>query len=267
MNSIIVCTDFSDAADNAMHYAANLARRIHADIVLLHVYMIPITLSETPVVVISGEELKKNADDGLERCKRELLADNSGLQIRTESRLGDVLDELEEMSKEVNPYAVVMGTHGASGIEKVIFGSTTASVMRHLKRPVIAVPVGYKFNDIKTIVLATDLKVKDHALGRMVEIIKGLNSTLYIIHVTNKDVEGKNFPDSLTQHLSFLNPGYDYIKNDDVSDGIQKYVDEKNADLLLIFQHEYTFWEKMFQKQHTADLLYNITIPVLSIHD
>jgi nucleotide-binding universal stress UspA family protein len=90
---------------------------------------------------------------------------------------------------------------------------------------------------------------------------------LYIIHVTNKDVDGGKFPDSLTQHLKFLNPVYEYIKNDDVSDGIQKYVDEKNADLLMIFQHEHTFWERMFQKQHTADLLYNITIPVLSIHD
>jgi nucleotide-binding universal stress UspA family protein len=267
MNSIIVCTDFSDAADTAMHYAANLAKRINAEIVLLHVYMIPITLSETPVVVISGEELKKNADEGLERCKRELLADNSGLQVRAESRLGDVLDELEEMSKEVNPYAVVMGTHGATGIEKVIFGSTTAKVMRDLNRPVIAVPVGYKFSDIRTIVLATDLKVKNNAIGRMVEIVKQLNSTFYVIHVTNKDVERKMFPDSLTQQLNLLNPGYDYIKNDDVSDGIQRYVDEKNADLLMIFQHEHTFWERMFQKQHTSELLYNIKIPVLSIHD
>ncbi len=267
MKSIIVCTDFSAAADKAMHYAANLAMQMQAEIILLHVYTIPITLSETPVIVISGEELRKNADDGLERCRLEILAEHQELRIRTESRLGDVFDELEELSKEVNPFAVVMGTHGASGIEKVIFGSTTFSIMRQLKHPVIAVPETYRFGDLKTILLATDLNIKEEALKRMLEVIKGFNGLLHVIHVSKTADPGKEFPASLKQHLNFLNPTYDHIKNDEVTDGILNYINEHNADMLIIFQHEHTFWERLFHKQHTPDLLYNIKIPVLSIHD
>ena len=72
MNIIVVPTDFSPSADNAMKYAAELAQTVNASLLLVHVYQIPVSMSDVPVLMISAEELKVNADKGLERV-RELL--------------------------------------------------------------------------------------------------------------------------------------------------------------------------------------------------
>ena len=95
MKTIIIPTDFSSAADNAMHYGAKLAQDLQAQILLLHVYMVPITMNDMPVLMVTAEELKGGADDGLMRCKSELEAAYPGLIVKTESRLGDVVDELK----------------------------------------------------------------------------------------------------------------------------------------------------------------------------
>ncbi|MFN2456771.1 MAG: universal stress protein [Chitinophagaceae bacterium] len=268
MNTILIPTDFSSAADNAMNYGARLAKRLQADILLLHVYMIPISLNETPVVVITGDELRKSADEGLERCRQELQSIYEGVQIKTTSRLGDVDDELEELCRETNPFGVVMGSHKLTGVEKVIFGSTTLSAMRHLKYPVIAVPESYKNGDIKTIVMATDLLNETTVPAEKIrDIVSSLDASLHIVHVYNNEVEKKEFPASLTDKINVLNPVYKYIQDDDVAQGVQAYIQQQNADLVIILQHEHTFWEKLFSKQHTQDLLNQLQIPVLSIHD
>jgi len=133
MKKIIVPTDFSPAALNAVNYAADLALAIHAEIHLLHIYQIPISVTETPLVFISVEELRDNAEKKLAKLKKDLEHITSGkLEIQTESRLGDLTDELENYCNTVQPFVVVMGTRGHSAVEKALFGSNALSVIRHL---------------------------------------------------------------------------------------------------------------------------------------
>src|SRR5688572_17287919 len=69
MKSILVATDFSQSADNAMNYAASLALNLGANLILLHVYQIPISMSDVPVLMVSAEELRNNADMGLKKSR------------------------------------------------------------------------------------------------------------------------------------------------------------------------------------------------------
>ena len=62
MKTILVATDFSAAALNAANYAADMASTINADILLLHVYHIPVSYSEIPVVV--------TPDDLMRECRK-----------------------------------------------------------------------------------------------------------------------------------------------------------------------------------------------------
>jgi nucleotide-binding universal stress UspA family protein len=59
MNTILVPTDFSPAAENATAYAAQLARQIEASLVLLHVYQLPVPMTDYPVLMVTNEDLKK----------------------------------------------------------------------------------------------------------------------------------------------------------------------------------------------------------------
>src|SRR6476469_663048 len=106
MKMILVPTDFSAPAENAMLYAGQLANNISASVLLLHVYQIPVGMNDMPVLVVSTDELKKNAEAGLERAKKLLQANFVELNIHIEARLGDVIDELEDVCNKVSPVTI-----------------------------------------------------------------------------------------------------------------------------------------------------------------
>src|SRR5690606_24592999 len=128
------------SADNAVRYAAKMALQFDAQLTLLHVYQIPISMSDVPVLMVSAEELKNNAEMGLKNAEEILSRDFPGLQLETISKLGDVTTELNELGEKTKAFAVVVGKHGTSGVERFLFGSTALSVIRSSKTPVITVP-------------------------------------------------------------------------------------------------------------------------------
>src|SRR5207253_1314058 len=81
MKTIVVPTDFSAPAENAMLYAGQLAKDTGASLLLLHVYLIPIGMDDMPMPMVSAEELKKIADAGLVRAKELLQKTQEGLDV------------------------------------------------------------------------------------------------------------------------------------------------------------------------------------------
>ena len=61
MKTIIIPTDFSAIATNAMHYGIDMAKATNASILLFHVYQVPVSFTDTPIVLVSVEELRKVA--------------------------------------------------------------------------------------------------------------------------------------------------------------------------------------------------------------
>jgi nucleotide-binding universal stress UspA family protein len=267
MKTLIVPTDFSPAADNAMHYAAQLARQVQAGILLTHIYQIPVSMNDMPVILVSAEELKKNADEGLERCAQDLARTHPGLRINTESRLGDVNDELEDISKDLNPVAIVMGSHGSSDLERLIFGSNTLSVIRQNRYPVIAVPAQFKQFSLQNVVLAVDLlEGQKFPVEQIKEFMQHLNANINVVHVTNKEGSDTDLQrDILLNQLHSLNPSFQVVRNENVRNGLIQYLQEVNADLLLLFPHQHNFMERLFFKLHTLDIVKHTTIPVMTI--
>lgn len=88
MKTIIIPTDFSPAANNAVNYGVDMALAIDASVLLLHVYNIPIALGDVPVALLSIDELKQAAENNIEGLKKDLEHVTSGkLKIYTEARL------------------------------------------------------------------------------------------------------------------------------------------------------------------------------------
>ena len=107
MKTIIVPTDFSPVATNAMNFAADMAANINASLMLLHVYQVPVSLSDVPVVMVSPDELRKSSETKLQELKNDMKGIASKkIKIYTEARMGDIADELEDVCKHVQPFAV-----------------------------------------------------------------------------------------------------------------------------------------------------------------
>jgi len=275
MKTIIVPTDFSPIATNAMNFAADMASSINASIVLLHAYQVPVSMTDVPVVMASTEELKKSSESKLKELKDALTHTTSGkIKIYSEAILGDVSDELENVCKRIQPFTVIMGTSGASGVERVLFGSTTLTTIRHLKWPVIVVPPGKEYGTgIKKIGFACDFdKVLESTPIQFIKnMVKEFGAEL---HVLNVDHEGKNFKpgtpeESLMLHslLADLNPNYHFIDHADVEDGINEFVDKNNIDLLITIPKKHKLLDGLFKKSSTKQLVTQSHVPVMCVHE
>ena len=275
MKTIIVPTDFSPTAINAMNFAADMATNINASILLLHVYQVPVSMTDVPVVMISPEELKKSNESKLQEIKDALTNATSGkIKIYSEARMGDVTDELEDVCKHIQPFAVIMGTRGISGVERILFGSTTLTAIRYLIWPVIVVPPGKEYGTgIKKIGFACDFdKVVE---STPIQFIKNMvNEFGAELHVLNIDHEGKHFKpgtpeESLMLHtlLQDLNPNYHFIDHDDIEDGINEFVEKNNIDLLITIPKKHKLLDSLFKHSSTKQLVTQSHVPVMCVHE
>lgn len=263
MKTIVVPTDFSAPAENAMLYAGTLAKNSSASILLLHVYQIPVGMNDMPVLMVSAEELKNNADEGLNRAKELLQKNCSGVEIKTESRLGNVTDELNDVCDGVNAFAIITGKHGASGLERALFGSTSLSIIRQTKYPVIVVPHNSQKQQIRNAAMAVDDLVESLPVEKIKELTAGLNIKLHLIHVQ----QSRTGTPDLGQIERELNAACTNIYDDEFAHGIQTYINQNNIDLLIILPHRHNLIERLFFRTHTAELLNKISIPIMCIND
>jgi nucleotide-binding universal stress UspA family protein len=275
MKTIIVPTDFSPSATNAMNYAADMALQINASLLLLHVYQVPVAVTDTPLIFVSVDELKESAEKRLAQLKNGLEHVTSGkLKIYAEAKLGDVTDELEELCKKIQPFAVVMGSTGHSAIERTIFGSTTLTTIKHLSWPVICVPAGKEYGQgIKKAGLACDFRevVESTPVSPIKNFIKEFNAEL---HVLNVDYDNRQFtPDTPEQSvllhtvLQDIQPKYHFIEHRDIEDGINEFAEKNNLDLIIAIPKKHKLLEGLFKKSSTRQLVFESHIPVMCVHE
>jgi nucleotide-binding universal stress UspA family protein len=275
MKVIVVPTDYSAIAVNAMNYAIEMAQAVNANLMLVHVYQIPVSLSNDVYVPIIGpEELQKINDERIQELKREVEHISFGkLKVYAEARLGNVVDELQELCKSIQPLAVVMGTKGESAVERIFMGSNTLLAIRHLNAPVIVVPPGAIFKGIKKIGLACDFKMVVESIPT--DLIRELVNTFHAeLEVLNVDYNSKHFkPDTPEQSLLLhtlledLKPKYFFINNPVVEDGISEFAENNNIDLLVVIPKKHKLLDSLFQKSHTRQLAFHSHIPIASIHE
>ncbi len=145
LRCVLAPTDFSPTADAALPWADFLARAFDARLVLLHVVEVtyeallelPRTVRAEPV----GEALAKALQ---ERAQRELQARAHGLgpcELVLRTGLGAGLSRqcILEVAQEVDADLVVMGTHGRTGIQRILFGSVAEHLVRTSPVPVLTV--------------------------------------------------------------------------------------------------------------------------------
>lgn len=274
MKTIIVPTDFSAVALNAMNYALNLAKDLKARVIIFHAFQIPVAFSEVPVVTVSIDEMQHDSEEKLATLKRDVEHVTSGeIEITTVSRLGDVVEELSVICGEENPFAVVMGTKGAGKLERLLIGSNTLSAIKRLHVPVMIVPPGATYKKIQKVGFACDFsKVKETTpVNEIADLLYTFNASLHVLNVDYKDkhFSGDTTIDSTELHsmLSHLNPSYHYINSINVEEGINAFSDANGIDLLLTIPKKHNIIESIFVKSHSSALILHAHIPIIAVHE
>lgn len=274
MNSIIIATDFSPIALNATKYAAAMAKEINASLILFHAYQFPVVYAEVPVALADEEELRKKAESSLDLAKRNLEHISSGqIKIYTEAKCGDVIDELENYAAKINPLAVVMGTLGESAIERILFGSTTLAAIKRLKHPIIAIPPGATYKQMKNIGFACDCKnvvagTPEKAINNFIE---KFNANMHVLHINSdaKEVNANDSAEILMVQTMFekYKPEFHFIEDENIETGINKFAEENNLDLIIAIPKKHKLLDALFHKSSTRNLVIQSHIPVMCVHE
>ena len=139
LRRILVATDVAESAERALACAVQLARRHGAELVLVHVYMdLPaypeITAGQVEAIY---EEQRAWIEAALERRAR--AARGEGLLARAVLRTGPAASTIAETAKDEGADLLVVGTHGRSGLDRLILGSVAERVVRLASCPVLVV--------------------------------------------------------------------------------------------------------------------------------
>ncbi|OSZ77064.1 hypothetical protein CAP36_11620 [Chitinophagaceae bacterium IBVUCB2] len=274
MKTIIAATDFSPVSLSAVNFAADMAVAINANILLFHAYNIPVSYSEVPIALISVEELKQEAEKKIQDLKKGLQHIlPPGIKITTVARLGNTVDEIENICNETKPFAIVIGSKGRSNIENIVFGSVALTAIRHLEWPVICVPGGKEYGGgIKKIGFTCDFRQieKTTPVQKVKEIVSVFNATLYILNV---DYDNKHFDSETPAQMYLLNdlfndvnPEYRFINNPNVEVGIHEFAETNNLDLIIAIPKKHKLLDGIFNPSTTKQLIFQSHIPVMCLH-
>ncbi|OHB32553.1 MAG: universal stress protein [Desulfuromonadaceae bacterium GWC2_58_13] len=139
--TILFAIDFSQSSDYAFQYALSLAKKYDARLVIIHVINEPVDLRGFYVPHISFEKLEQEIEEGakkmMEKFCRNQIKDYS--KYETFIVPGIPYDEIIKKANEESADLILMGTHGRTGLDHVLFGSTAEKVVRKSPVPVMTV--------------------------------------------------------------------------------------------------------------------------------
>jgi nucleotide-binding universal stress UspA family protein len=142
-NTILFATDFSESSEHAFKYALSLARKFESRLAIIHVINEPVDLRGFYVPHISFDKLEEEIEQGALKMMEKFCNANADATVKCESFVvpGIPYDEIIKKAQELGADLIVVGTHGRTGLDHVLFGSTAEKVVRKSPVPVMTIRI------------------------------------------------------------------------------------------------------------------------------
>ena len=277
MKKILLPTDFSNNAQNAINYALNLFKNENCKFYLLNTYT-PIIysydyqmnaggyLGEIADVVRENSikklrEIEKNVKDKFKNSKHHFEIVSS-FNLLTD----EIKDKLEQYSLDL----IIMGTKGATGAKEILFGTNTIHIIQKVKCPVLAIPDGHFFEEPKEILFPTDYKVdySNKQLESFKTIASLFDSRMHVLNVSHgvdlKEKEIKN-KEKLENILLDVKHAFYRVEDQAISQAINEFQKSTYVQLLMMVNNKHSFFENLFFKPVINQIGFHLNIPFLVI--
>ena len=280
MKNILLLTDFSKDAWNAIFMAVKLYADLECKFYVLHAY-----------------EPKKENIAGFKSSTRAGVVYQS-LSEASSGQLGEVMDYLEENHKNpkhtfemlsmagglveairdlIPKYdidTIVMGTKGSTGAKEIFMGSNAVKVLKHIKNcTTVVVPELYDFQKLESLVFPTEYAhfFPRNVLRPLLQLVKLWGSKVKILHVAqtfslldrqkaNKEILKKRFEAHPTSFHKVV------IKTT-VAEAIRQFAQEERADLIVLTNYSHDFFDKLTQEPVVKNVTFRTEIPLMVLPD
>ncbi|GAA4112439.1 universal stress protein [Aquimarina addita] len=276
MKNILLPTDFSENAYNAIRYAVQFYKKERCTFYMLNTftpisfnagYMIenPMPYGMEDVAMINS---KKETEELEEKIKEEF--NNPRHIFKRISVFNMLIPEIKDAVKKYQIDLIIMGTKGATGAREIFIGTHTMYVIKKVNCPVLAVPSGFEFEEPKEILFPTDYQFS--ATNPFLSFLKEI-CTLHIsrIHILNAyyGVPLTTYQEEIRAFLDIYfekNAHIFHIADGmDVLEAIEDFQKKNNINLLVMVHNKHSFFENLLFKPVINQIAYHTNVPFLVI--
>lgn len=264
MRKILVPTDFSDNAFQALRFAVLLANYNGSAITIFHVFR-PGLSERMDGYVRQGAEEK--IDELIERVHPRLegAASVNGVVIQGEP-VEAILDQLNHRPFDL----VVMGTTGESGIKGFLVGSVTLEVIRRTSRPVLAIPTHARLSLPKQLIFALDEQgiSSTDVLAPLRQMATAFEAKIKVYHHREREANPM-VPNLLVDEAleGLPHSFHQEASETEVWQSILQYTLEQRGDLLCLIRRRRGFLERLIHHSVTREELSTGPVPLLILQD
>jgi nucleotide-binding universal stress UspA family protein len=279
VKKILVPTDFTPTAENAIEAARMLAEKHDAEIIFLNV----IELNSGEAINASGgpssyasfadgiliQESIKRAEEEMTRLVE--VSKYQGITSDYEIKLGNPFGHIFSAIEDHNIDFIIMGTKGASGLSEILIGSNTEKVVRKSKCPVLAIKEPITENSFKKIVYATNFGTNEAGVVKAVKDLQSVfDSKVHLVWIntpnnfksdaTNRPMLDKFVADHDLQNCST------HVYSDIIAeDGIRNFAEYVDAGLIVMGTNSYTGLSRLIRGSIAEDMINHAVRPVLTV--
>jgi nucleotide-binding universal stress UspA family protein len=267
IKKILVPTDFSSAANNALLYAAVIAERYGAQVEIFHAFTLTVLTARGNPVLTDTDVAQANrqiAEAKLKRTKR-MVSGRKHVKFNSTAVPIYWQMELAEVIQKQQADLIVMGTTGAGGLKKIFMGSNAARVIRNSPTPVLAVPEHAKLSKHSKIGLAYDgMQIKEFGKLSIVNSLKNaLNASIHVFQIIENNQSPSPHLSKLINFLSGAQGGHIY--ESEIESAILKCIKLNHLDMLVMLPRNRGFFHNLVSGSITKRIAYKIPIPLLAI--
>lgn len=276
MKTLLVPTDFSKYANNALQIAFEIAKKNDAHLIIQHIIptlgsiLLAPDYSQTETLWEEKHlnQVQASVREKLEKALKNADFPQENVSIRID--IGEVFNSIAQTAKDFAVDLIVMGTHGTTPFENLFFGSNTEKVVRLSPCPVLAVKENTTFWQIQNILVATDLSEENkNALNKWVSSKKWLQGNwhyLYVqsswgIHENKQDFQQKQH--IFAQDIGLFPFETHVVESNMEAGGIMSFAQKIKASLIITTSNQRQGWAYLLLGSISGEVLNQAPQPVL----
>ncbi|MFD1163940.1 universal stress protein [Hwangdonia seohaensis] len=278
MRKILIPTDFSENAINAIQYAVELFKYEISEFYFMHAYQDDIYADEDLLDQESLDNvtaiISKNSEEKLKSTLKftHSVSPNPRHTYHSISSNNLLVDEANKIVDEQNIDIVVMGTRGKTNDRKLTFGSHTLQVLKYVQCPVLAIPENYKYSQPRHILFPTDYMIpyKRRELKLLCEIAVPFRAVIDMLYISTSNKLSLRQKDNMAfieRELCKNTINFKIENSKHIINAIYKYITENNTDILVMVNTRYSFLESMLYQSTIDELSLNLNIPFLALQN
>jgi nucleotide-binding universal stress UspA family protein len=271
MNKILFPTDFSNNANKAMYFAAEVAQFTGADLILLHAQHVPAVDVQEAVVILESamEEMRKASTIQIKALQKDLEERYFLKNIKTSVEFGFARDLIIDKADEMKVDLVIMGTKGSGDAIDNLLGGVTTNVMKGMKRPLLVIPSGAGFHKFKKIAFASRLEHDDEEKFRwFLDFTNIFKPKIHLLHVLKEEEELTGDQQKVLDTIAKTSKGIHFVplNGSSIAASIEKYLEEQQIELLAMRAGDRGFFEDLFHKSVTRHVVTHTKTPIIIFH-